>query len=126
MVTANRYNEEDKLEEIMRLIKAGLKVTLVCDAGSPCLSDPGYKIVNEAIKRNIMIHSLPGPNALTISLMSSGFPADSFNFGGFLPKKKIEKFLENFKNSEKTAIFFENKNRLMASLFNIEKVYGKK
>lgn len=74
----------------MRLLKAGFKVVLVSDAGSPCLSDPGYKLINAAIKNNILIHALPGPNAIAISLMSSGFPADSFKFVGYLPKYSKE------------------------------------
>ena len=57
------------------------------DSGTPCISDPGFMIINQAIQHNVMIHSLPGPNAVNISLTSSGFPADEFYFAGFLSKK---------------------------------------
>ena len=69
------------------MLKAGFKISLVSDAGTPCLSDPGYMLINACIHHNILIHSLPGPNAISICLSSSGFPADKFNFIGYTPKR---------------------------------------
>lgn len=91
MISANRFTEFEKIDDILKLLKAGLKVCLVCDSGTPCISDPGFMLINQAIKHNVMIHSLPGPNAINISITSSGFPADQYYFAGFLSKKYKEK-----------------------------------
>ena len=88
LINCHRFNEEKKIKDILRLLKAGLKVCLVSDAGTPCLSDPGYLLINKCIENNILIHALPGPNAINIALVSSGFPADKYTFAGYLPKNR--------------------------------------
>ena len=127
LLSSNRFTELDKVFDILRLIKAGLKVILVTDAGTPCLSDPGQVLVNESIKHNILIHSLPGPNAISISIVASGFPADQYLFYGYLDKieKNLIKTLEEIKQQKKTFVIFENKNRLLKTLLYLEKTFGK-
>lgn len=127
LLSSNRFTELEKVFDILRLIKAGLKVILVTDAGTPCLSDPGQVLVNESIKHNILIHSLPGPNAISISIVASGFPADQYAFLGYLDKieKNIISTLEKAKEDKKTFVIFENKNRLLKTLLYLEKYFGK-
>lgn len=69
------------------MLKMGLNITLVCDAGTPAISDPGYKLVNKCIERNVQIEVIPGPSAITVALSSCGFPADNFSFIGFISKE---------------------------------------
>lgn len=73
------------------MLKMGLNITLVCDAGTPGISDPGYRLVNRCIERNVQVESLPGPSAITVALSASGFPADQFEFLGFTSKQMHER-----------------------------------
>ena len=90
MVTYNDYNEIKKVEVITNLLLDGLNIALVSDAGTPCVSDPGYRLISN-IKKNhleISVISIPGASAVISSLSISGLPSDCFYFIGFLPKKK--------------------------------------
>lgn len=78
LISCHWFNEDSWVDDLIWLMKAGLKVILVPDAGSPCLSDPGQLLVNEAIKNKITVESLPGPNAALIALSMCGFPASSY------------------------------------------------
>jgi 16S rRNA (cytidine1402-2'-O)-methyltransferase len=101
-------------------------MALVCDAGTPTVSDPGFKLVDAAHKSYIKVTSLPGPTAPITALSLSGFPSDRYVFEGFLSKVeslKIEK-LERVKESETTAIFFESTERILKTLLSIEKIFG--
>lgn len=127
LISANKFTEEEKLFDILNILKAGIKVCLVSDSGSPCISDPGHLIINQAMNNNIMVQSLPGPNAVNLSLTSSGFPADQFFFLGYLPKhaKERDAALEKAKTLAQTAVFFENKHRVLKTLQALERVFGK-
>jgi len=103
-------------------------VALVSDAGTPTISDPGYKLINEAHKENIKIESLPGPNSVSVGLSSSGFPSDNFVFEGYVsktPSLKISK-LEKAKELGLTCVLFESKARVMRTLLTLEKIFGDK
>lgn len=80
------YNEDLRIPRLIRAMKMGLKVALVSDAGTPTISDPGYKFVAQAKDSGIVIEALPGPSAVTTALSACGFPAGSFQFLGYLPK----------------------------------------
>lgn len=128
IISSNKYTEEDKLPFLIKLMKGGLRIALVCDSGTPVISDPGHKIINESMKNNIVVSGLPGPNSVILALSMSGFPCDSFTFEGFASKiwGKLTKVFENIKDSNKTAIFFVGKNRVDNFLLEIIRVFGGK
>ena len=82
------HNEHKKLISIIEKLNNGLEIALICDAGTPSISDPGFLLVRECIKNNIEIECLPGATALIPALVNSGLPSDRFSFEGFLPVKK--------------------------------------
>ncbi|RKZ01770.1 MAG: 16S rRNA (cytidine(1402)-2'-O)-methyltransferase [Candidatus Hydrothermota bacterium] len=84
----NEHNEIKRIPEVMELLEAGHKVGIMSDAGTPCISDPGYRLVREARKRGCKVSPIPGPSAVVAALSVSGLPTDSFAFEGFLPRKK--------------------------------------
>jgi len=116
------HNEEKKIDTVIQKLKQGQTVALVSDGGTPLISDPGYKLVREAIRNGIKVESIPGPSAVMASLTSSGLPTDQFLFVGYLPKKprKINSILEFvdavIKMRATTIIFFESPYRLGKTL----------
>ena len=85
------HNEHKKLTSIIEKLNIGLEIALICDAGTPGISDPGFLLARECIKNNIEIECLPGATALIPALVNSGLPSDRFIFEGFLPKKSSER-----------------------------------
>ena len=86
LISYYKYNEEERVLKLINGIKNGLQVVLVCDAGTPCISDPGYKLVSEAHNQGLSVRSIPGPSALNNVITLSGFPTDKFIFSGYLSK----------------------------------------
>jgi 16S rRNA (cytidine1402-2'-O)-methyltransferase len=108
-----------KYEKVTTLLKEGKHLTLVSDAGTPTISDPGAYLVKEVRSQfpDIQIEAIPGPSALTAALSVAGVHADSFTFFGFPPHKKgRETFLNNVSVSEKTAVFYESPHRILKTL----------
>jgi 16S rRNA (cytidine1402-2'-O)-methyltransferase len=103
----------------------GSTVSLITDAGTPCISDPGFLLIRESIKKNITITCLPGPTAFVPALVMSGLPSDSFIFEGFLPRKKgrKSKLLEISKNT-KTTIIYESPFRIIKTLSEMNETIG--
>ena len=127
MISYNEYNEIQKIDSISQLLIEGSSIALVSDAGTPCISDPGYRLIS-SIKNNhpgINVISIPGPSASISSLSISGLPSDCFCFVGFLPKKKGKqkkiKELINFKGS---SIIFESPKRVLKTLNDLFAVLG--
>lgn len=118
---------EKKSEEILRKLKEGKKIAIVSDRGTPCINDPGYEIVEQALKSGIKVVPLPGPNAAITALEASGFPADEFVYLGFLPKKGRQRKLtfEMIKETGKTTVFYESPKRIVKTLEEIIEVVGK-
>ena len=115
------YHDHSSLntrEKIVNLIKEGKSVALVCDSGTPLISDPGYKLVNNAIEEGLDIFTIPGPSSVISALTVSGLPTDTFNFLGFLPltKSKKKKLLETYLKLEASIIIFESGKRLEKTL----------
>ena len=106
----------------------GFRVALVSDAGTPTISDPGYKFINQAQKDGIAVEALPGPCAVTTALSACGFPTESFQFLGYLSKtvSEREETLITVAKSGRTTVFYESPNRLLKSLHTIEEVLGPK
>jgi 16S rRNA (cytidine1402-2'-O)-methyltransferase len=114
-VSCNEYNEEKRTGFLIEKIESGNTVALVSDAGTPCVSDPGYVLVKEAVKAGIRVLPIPGCCAVISGLSVSGLPTDSFLFEGFLPKKKGRRgrILEKLANEKATLIFYESPNRIV-------------
>ena len=100
------------------MIKEGKSVALVCDAGTPLISDPGYKLVKNAIEEGLDVFTLPGPSSTIAALTVSGLPTDTFSFLGFLPhtKSKKKKLLETYLKLESSLIIFESGKRMQKTL----------
>lgn len=120
------HNAERSRPELLRLLAEGKSIALVTDAGTPTISDPGYKLVREAAAQGTAVTSVPGPAAPIVALSISGLPTDRFFFGGFLPTKQGERrrILEEVSGLRATLIFFEAPRRLAESLAVAAEILG--
>jgi 16S rRNA (cytidine1402-2'-O)-methyltransferase len=123
------YNDHNAVRERPRLIeklKRGARIALVSDAGTPLVSDPGYKLVREVLQADIPVHAVPGASAVLAGLTLSGLPSDRFLFAGFLSAKAGERdaALEELKGLRATLIFFESGPRLAGSLAAMARILG--
>lgn len=123
------YHEHNASEAGPRLIdalEAGRSVALVSDAGTPLVSDPGYRLVGEAIARGFKVVPIPGPSSTLAALAGSGLPTDTFLFAGFLPVKNGQRRtrLEELRSVAATLIFFESPRRLAETLAAMADIYG--
>ena len=119
------HNEHKKLISIIEKLNNGLEIALICDAGTPSISDPGFLLVRECIKNNIEIECLPGATALIPALVNSGLPSDRFSFEGFLPVKKGRtKRLKEIADENKTLIFYESPHRILKTLNDLSTHYN--
>lgn len=123
-------NEIKIIEEVISTLKNGFNIGIVSDAGTPTISDPGFKLVRECIKQGIRVESIPGPTSLISALVSSGLPTDKFLFMGFLPKKQghretsLKNLNESLKLINSTVIIFESPHRVLKTLEEIKNVFG--
>ena len=119
-------NELKKKEFILSKLKQGHRVALVSDAGTPGISDPGFRLIQTAIENQIPIVPIPGPSAVIAALSVSGLPTDAFLFKGFLPHKSKKKkdFLQQLEGIRETLIFYESPHRLSETLNDILDVLG--
>ncbi|HVZ67985.1 MAG TPA: 16S rRNA (cytidine(1402)-2'-O)-methyltransferase [Rhizomicrobium sp.] len=122
----NDHNGERERPRILARLKEGARIALVSDAGTPLVSDPGFKLVRAALAENIRVQAIPGPSAVLAALVLSGLPSDRFLFAGFLPAKAGERrsALEELKNEFATLIFFESGQRLCEALSEMADVFG--
>jgi 16S rRNA (cytidine1402-2'-O)-methyltransferase len=120
--------EEQKIPEIIKLLQGGSNVALVTDAGTPIISDPGWKLIKKCRNLGIDYTSVPGPCAVINALVLSGIPAGRFVFLGFLPKKDGErlKVLEKYKEFDGAKIIYESPFRIKKLEEQVKKVYGDK
>jgi 16S rRNA (cytidine1402-2'-O)-methyltransferase len=123
-----QHNRLQKADYLIGLLKDGKDVALVSDAGMPGILDPGYNLINLAIKNNIPITVIPGASAFVNALVLSGKPAHDFYFAGFLPPKKISRQnkLRALAKLKCTLICYESCHRILATLEDIEKVFKDK
>ena len=117
-VSLHEHNEAARSAELVEKMTGGLHVALVTDAGMPGISDPGHRLIRAAIARGIPVTVLPGPSAVLTALVGSGFPADRFYFGGFLPVKSGRRAAEIARAAERqeTSIYFESPHRITRTL----------
>lgn len=123
-----QHNRITKAEQLLTKLKEGKSVALVSDAGSPGILDPGYNIINLAIKNNIPITFIPGPTAFVGALVLSGKPAHKFFFEGFLPNRPVSRRnrLEYLAGLKSTIVFYESCHRIQAVLEDIHAVFQDK
>jgi len=118
--------EEAKSPELIGRVLQGETVVVISDAGMPSVSDPGYRLVQEAISRGVKVSVIPGPSAVLAALAVSGLPVDRFSFEGFLPRKSGERraLCESLLHEQRTMVFFEAPHRLGEALVDLEAVFG--
>ncbi|MEM6737084.1 MAG: 16S rRNA (cytidine(1402)-2'-O)-methyltransferase [Bacteroidota bacterium] len=119
------HNEHKKVQDIIEKLSHGTTIAQISDAGTPCISDPGFLLVREALKHNIEIEALPGPTAFVLALIKSGFPSERFVFEGFLPHKKGRQTrIESWKEEHRTIILYESPHRLLKTLEQCKEILG--
>ena len=117
LLSYNEHNRDRRIPKILNTLSGGGNVALVSDAGTPTVSDPGYKLVRACISEGIAVVPIPGASAVLAGLVASGLPTDRFVFEGFLPKKKGRKRRLNILSSEeRTIILFESPERVVRTL----------
>tara|TARA_B100001142_G_C14224711_1_gene612987 strand:+ start:325 stop:996 length:672 start_codon:yes stop_codon:yes gene_type:complete len=121
------FNEHKKIDSVINLINKGSKISLVSDAGTPGISDPGFLLIRECIKNNINVICLPGPTACIPALIQSGLPCNKFHFEGFLPLKKgRKKLLIEISSRKNTTIIYESPHRILKTLNDIQGLFGER
>ena len=125
MQSFHQHNEHKVVSDIVDRIAAGEQIALISDAGTPGISDPGFLIVRECLRKGIQVETLPGATALIPALVNSGLPCERFCFEGFLPQKKGRATrLAKLKEEERTMIFYESPYRLVKTLQQFSEVFG--
>ncbi|MEY4299739.1 MAG: hypothetical protein RIR25_975 [Verrucomicrobiota bacterium] len=118
LISLHEHNEAARAEEMAKRLAAGENIALLTDAGTPGISDPGYRVVHACIERGLEFTVLPGPSSIIPALVGSGLPLHEFYFGGFLPVKsgRRKKVLAAALGRGETSIFFESPHRIARSL----------
>ena len=113
LISNHKFNEKKNTLKIIEYLKSGKLISLISDAGTPSISDPGSVLINECVKNNLNIFSIPGPSAITTAVAASGF-SDKFLFYGFLPEKKnqIEEELKKLSNFNHSLVFFSSPKKI--------------
>ena len=119
-------NEEERTRELLTQLQSGAVVLVVSDAGMPTISDPGFRLMRDAIKLGIEVSVIPGPSAVTMAVALSGLPTDRFTFEGFPPRAAGARLaiFEKLRHEERTMVFFEAPHRLGDSLGDAVTVFG--
>ncbi|MCI0625516.1 MAG: 16S rRNA (cytidine(1402)-2'-O)-methyltransferase [Acidobacteria bacterium] len=122
----HEHNEIEKAALLLEKLEGGKQIALVSDAGTPCISDPGYRIVRQAQERRIPVVPIPGPCSFIAALSASGRASDAFSFLGFLPARKSARaaLLNSLKDEGRTLIFFESPERLLEAVADLDKILG--
>jgi 16S rRNA (cytidine1402-2'-O)-methyltransferase len=122
LVSYHEHNEAARTKELVENLRGGKNVAVVSDAGTPLISDPGYRLVQAAIAEGIRVEAIPGPSAVLTALAASGLSTDSFYFGGFLPPKQMarRRRLEELASMDATLIFYEAPHRILETLADCE------
>ena len=127
LISFNAVSEIKKIPLIIERLQNGQSYALVSDAGTPAISDPGIRLVSEAVKNEIQVITIPGATALIAALTVSGLPTDSFIFEGFLPQKKgRQKKLNELTKEERTIVLYESSHRIIKLIDELVKYFSER
>lgn len=126
LLSYHEHNERAKTGQLLARLERGENIALVSDAGTPAISDPGYRLVVEAVRAGIRVVPIPGPSALIAALSAGGLPTDGFNFRGFLPARKRERRskLRELRGDRYSIVVYETPHRLKESLDDLCEIFG--
>ncbi len=126
LISLHEHNENERLTLITEKLKTGSQIALVSDAGTPLISDPGYKLIQHLRQQSIKISPIPGACALISALSVAGIASNKFCFEGFLPAKKNQReaTLSTLVNESRSLIFYESKHRILDSLDSMQHIFG--
>lgn len=125
MLSFHMHNEHKMLDRIIEKLKSGTQISLISDAGTPGISDPGFLLVRACVAASIPTECLPGATALIPALVQSGFPSDRFIFEGFLPPKKGRQTrIKSWKDQSKTIVFYESPHKIVKTLKQLKEFLG--
>jgi 16S rRNA (cytidine1402-2'-O)-methyltransferase len=125
-ISYHEHNEKERTPQILTKLHNGASIALVSNAGTPTVSDPGYRLINSAAGNDVSIVPVPGASAAAAALSVAGLPTDAFTFAGFLPKKKAKrlKLLDELVQEPRTLIFYESPNRIQTLINEIIDTMG--
>jgi 16S rRNA (cytidine1402-2'-O)-methyltransferase len=126
LISLHEHNEQQRAEELLVRLQAGETIALISDAGTPLISDPGYRLVSHVKAVGIKVSPIPGSCALIAALSASGLASDNFSFYGFLPPKSgaRQSVLQSLRDHTSTLIFYESPRRLLTTLEDCVSVFG--
>ncbi len=127
-ISYHEHNERERAEYLGEMLEAGRSVAVVSDAGTPGISDPGFRLVNDAVRRGARVVPIPGPAAFVSALVASGLPTDEFFFGGFLPARSNERRarLTAVRSLDSTLVFYETPHRIGQALADAREILGER
>jgi len=128
LVSYHEHNEEKSAQVLLRVMLDGGDVALASDAGTPLISDPGFRIVQLCIENSLEVIPIPGPSAVLAGLVASGLPTNRFCFEGYPPRSpgKLKKRLQELAEEKRTMVFFESGHRLKKTLAKMAEVFGQR
>lgn len=120
------FSDDARTESLLDLVAGGQSIALISDAGTPLISDPGYRLVQRARERGLTVVPVPGVSALTTALSAAGLPSDRFVFEGFTPAKRVARlrYFEELAGEPRTLVFYESPHRILDSLEDMVEVFG--
>jgi len=126
MWSCHEHNEEQRIQQVVTALAAGESLALISDAGTPLISDPGYRLVTSVAGQGYPVVPIPGPSALITALSVAGLPTDRFAFEGFMPAKSGArvKRLQAMADESRTLVFYESSHRICATVADMQKVFG--
>lgn len=126
LTACHDHNESHKIDQLIETLKSGESIALISDAGTPLISDPGFKLVRAAQEHHIRVTPVPGACAAIAALSAVGLPSDRFSFEGFLPSRSSQRIsqLEQLKNETQTMIFYEAPHRILECVKDMSEVFG--
>lgn len=126
LVSLHEHNESERIGELLERLRAGARIALVSDAGTPLLSDPGFELVRRVAQEGVPVVAVPGPSAVTAALSIAGLPTERFTFEGFLPARLAERRarLAELAAETRTLVFFEAPHRIAESLEDMSAAFG--
>lgn len=126
LLSLHEHNEVERIDELLARLRAGARIALVSDAGTPLLSDPGFELVRRVAREGLPVVAVPGPSAITAALSIAGLPTERFTFEGFLPARLAERRtrLAELAGETRTLVFFEAPHRIAECLEDMSTAFG--